>query len=908
MSKIDEKYIENLQAFTSALNEIVEMMKEQQKTDKSDVVNEALKNIPDNLHLIVENLKEINSRSKNIKTDTSNILKEVQDLKKSRETGMFGKIEDGNNKKKIVDGVKAVILIAGGVLAMGMAFKIVGKVDFTSVVALSAAMLMSALTVKKIYDIKGLTFKTAGMVVLTMIAISAGLFASALILKHFPAFGLLQGLSIFVVAASIGIATWVLMKAVGKVDLKKNWANILLLPVMLPLIALGIFLAGNILKDVQPFSLKQALSVAMLGVAIGVATFAISFALKGLKNVTWKELLTLPLTIPLIAGGVVLASIIFQAFVPLKNPLQLLLGSAVIGLSMLIFAPTVYILGKLGFGQMIVGAIALNFLALSMVGVAWIFQLLPDSMKYPSLKWSLSTGIGMLAFLPTLVAVGLIAATGVGALVVGLGLVALPLIALSMVAVSQILQLGSWDKHPSIGWSIAVGGSLIAFAAASILSAPAALLSGVMSFLTGEDPLVKIANSMVTVSWILQKGKWNTGYPTKDWAEGVGISLFMFASAYAVITAIEGFNSVLSFVTGKKSQSFNQFVISAAITMLTARDLLNIGDWKNAKYPSKDYAEGVGGFLLEMAKSYAIVTAIEGFNKIISFLGGGGGTGFNQFVTDAANTMITARDIISGSNWTGLQYPDKKYSEGVGGFLIAMAQAYKTFNSMGFFSLIGTLFGAKKVPLDVFVKDASNAIMFASKILAGGTYGNLPNKVYTQNFADFITKMGDVVNNYNVDISDLNSFVVGMRLLLPILSQIATTSQMPINDIFIQSLTKLRIQLNSLPDKSKQIRELAASFRELSESLRGVKTLENFKISYEIYGDDSDLLGKITKVFYNKPGNKEISKAPLNKAETKKKEDEKTEKFYQDVSSIRSMLSQLVDNMDTPQQTGNFYK
>ena len=73
MSKIDEKYIENLQAFTSALNEIVEMMKEQQKTDKSDVVNEALKNIPDNLHLIVENLKEINARSKNIKTDTSNI-------------------------------------------------------------------------------------------------------------------------------------------------------------------------------------------------------------------------------------------------------------------------------------------------------------------------------------------------------------------------------------------------------------------------------------------------------------------------------------------------------------------------------------------------------------------------------------------------------------------------------------------------------------------------------------------------------------------------------------------------------------------------------------------------------------------------------------------------------------------
>ena len=61
-----------------------------------------------------------------------------------------------NLKNKIVDGIKVVILIAAGVLALGLAFKIIGKVDFLSVMALSAAMYVISNTFSKISSIKNL--------------------------------------------------------------------------------------------------------------------------------------------------------------------------------------------------------------------------------------------------------------------------------------------------------------------------------------------------------------------------------------------------------------------------------------------------------------------------------------------------------------------------------------------------------------------------------------------------------------------------------------------------------------------------------------------------------------------------------------------------------------------------------
>ena len=59
-------------------------------------------------------------------------------------------------KSKIKDGIQTVILIAGGVLAIGLAFKLIGQVDFLSVISLSMGILYVSLAFAEIAKIKDL--------------------------------------------------------------------------------------------------------------------------------------------------------------------------------------------------------------------------------------------------------------------------------------------------------------------------------------------------------------------------------------------------------------------------------------------------------------------------------------------------------------------------------------------------------------------------------------------------------------------------------------------------------------------------------------------------------------------------------------------------------------------------------
>ena len=118
MSKIDDRYITALESFTGALDEIVRTLKEQQDTGKADVVNEMLTNINGGLQQVVADLKKVNDGIIDLKKDNQEILAKLETIKQQKQpTGPIEQIEDPKNKNKIVDGIKMVMLIAGGVLA-----------------------------------------------------------------------------------------------------------------------------------------------------------------------------------------------------------------------------------------------------------------------------------------------------------------------------------------------------------------------------------------------------------------------------------------------------------------------------------------------------------------------------------------------------------------------------------------------------------------------------------------------------------------------------------------------------------------------------------------------------------------------------------------------------------------------
>ena len=81
MSKIDEKYIEALSTFTFSLEQIVETLKEQQKANNADTVNDFLKAPMDNLVEVVKDLKKVTIKGfAKVNTDNKEILKKIESI------------------------------------------------------------------------------------------------------------------------------------------------------------------------------------------------------------------------------------------------------------------------------------------------------------------------------------------------------------------------------------------------------------------------------------------------------------------------------------------------------------------------------------------------------------------------------------------------------------------------------------------------------------------------------------------------------------------------------------------------------------------------------------------------------------------------------------------------------------
>jgi hypothetical protein len=149
---MDTKILNALNDITIGLEELANALKS--KKESSSNTAQILQSA--NLGKQIESIK-IGLSS--IKKDTEKIIKNQETLlniskEKKSKSSLFETA--GDNKNKIKDGVSSVLLIAAGVLAIGMAFKLIGDVDFFSVIALSIALPLVAMSFVKISEMKGL--------------------------------------------------------------------------------------------------------------------------------------------------------------------------------------------------------------------------------------------------------------------------------------------------------------------------------------------------------------------------------------------------------------------------------------------------------------------------------------------------------------------------------------------------------------------------------------------------------------------------------------------------------------------------------------------------------------------------------------------------------------------------------
>ena len=414
---MDKKEIDAFNNLSLAIDYLAQVLGESKKDDdsKTGFFNKMFtstgKNINTQLKSITSSIKELSDDSKKILSNQKELLKIAKETKQTKEQGVIGTLGEGKAKTKIKDGVKTIILIAGGVLAIGAAFKLIGSVDFASVIALSISLPLIAYAFEKISNIKGLTWKSVAMSSMVIVAASAALLASSLILSRVSNVGTEQLITTIGIAAAFGIMGYGLSKltsGIKGIDAK----GLILLPLVLVTASLAIALSSSILNGVVP--IQDILPKFITAVAISAVFVVIAYALKpilsSVKDINVGKLVLLPFILVTMSLALVGSSYVLQYMKPIDNgvlwsivktSLALSISFVALGIAIAIISriisPTQALQGGLSIVIM-AGALALSSYLIS----------LGTYENYPSPAFALGFGLSMLLLTIPIIALGMV--------------------------------------------------------------------------------------------------------------------------------------------------------------------------------------------------------------------------------------------------------------------------------------------------------------------------------------------------------------------------------------------------------------------------------------------------------------------------------------------------------------------
>lgn len=718
MSNIDKKFVDNLSDFSKSLEELVKLLQDQIKNKSTDTVTKMLEKMDDKLTTVVTELKAVRKEAKEIKRDTGDILKAVKEMKSTKKDGVSSDL-GGKSPNTIAEGVKSMILIAAGVLAIGLAFKIVGKVDFLSVLALSAAIYTIALVFEKLAKIEALSIKKVTGLSIMMVIMAGAIAISGMLLNLVPNMSLMTMLSVLVVTVSMTIAFWGLSKAIHHMKLT-DMPKMLLLPMVLPLMAAGIVAAGFILQNMPDVKWEQALSAGMVGLALVPVAFAFAILVKGLKNTKPQDILMACAAIPMMALATVLAGFILGTMPEVKW--EVIVWSWATALAILPMAVLIAAFSKL---KVSIKDLAFGSIGIVMISAAIMISSLILSIgtyeKYPPAEWSLGVGLSMLLFGAAAVLVGLfITSTGPA---FWLGLVGVVALSAVVLVTSFIIGVGKYEKYPATEWTLGMGLTMLIFGTAAIVIG---LFAITPVFWLGLLGVIALAATIVEVAKIIEKGKFEK-FPSQDWAEGVGRCYLYFGLA---AIGIGLFAITPIFWIGLLG------LLAVAASIVEVDKILGKG--KFDKFPSLDWSLGVGLSMLLFSKSIMIMGIAGIFDAISSIFGVGGGD-MSKKLNPVAKSMIEVAKILNDPVWSqNMAHPSKEWSEGVGGAIAGFAEALgyiddEDIDAQTYAAMIGIVAGGLVTAAKVLQESSTPG--FWQGINEGG---NFPSKEWSEGVAKAI--------------------------------------------------------------------------------------------------------------------------------------------------------------------------
>jgi len=809
---MDEKILEALSNIGSAIEKLTESLKskDKAKSDSGKFLQSA--DLGKKLDLLSKDVKSIKSDTQQILKNQETLLKISKD--KSSKTDVIEK--SGEKKSKIKDGISTVIMIAAGVLAIGLAFKIIGQVDFLSVIALSISLPLVALAFEKIAQLKDLNKADMKNLFLVTVTMALSLTAASIIMRFMTPITQSQGLTAILIAgtfAALSFSFSHLVKGLADVKLK----DLINMPIILVAVATAITMSSWVMQAIIPISFSQGLTAILIAGTFALISFGIEKMVSGFKKVKPIDVQHLPEILITFALAITASSWIMKAIMPI---------SINQGLTAILIAGT-FALVSYGIEKIVKG--------IKNIKPADI-QYLPEVLVYFALAITLSSWI-MKAIMPISFAQGLTAIAIAATLaVMSLALpvlalavkytsikdaflmtIILPLLASAITLSSFILKSIQVIPTETL---INVAEQAIAMGVAALAIGGAAWVLSKMGFnslIQGGIAVVILAGVIMASSQLLSLGNYSK-YPTLNWAKGVGMGLVVFGAAAAVLglVAMTGIGAgVLLAGAG--------VILGLSYTMAKSSSILNSGVY--LKYPSLNWAEGVSKSMVTFGKTLSEI-GLSGIamNLIGNLLGSG--------PVDLAKKMVEVDRLFTDAGEGAFKIiPSPEWATSVT-TLLGQFASLSSMLSLGEI-LSDSFFGSVPVKLAEQVVDVSNT-------LAGGDYSKIIPLNYMQSLSSNLKVYVDLVKYIQAQQIGPLGFLESMSVTYG-LSKLAEGY-----DVLADSISKLGLSINKLDlEKLNGINRLTGSVVLLS-----LMDPDQFRIMMDTLDNKSSNLKKVIDNIY----------------------------------------------------------
>lgn len=576
-------------------------------------------------------LKSINASLKSIKKDTQEILRQQKTIQSmSQKPAVKDDKDDPMSKmptdKKKMDGLKkglgVVLLLAVAVLAIGLAFKIVGKIDVLSVIGLAIGITIVSIAFEKVAQLN-LSYKDAIRTSVVMVLIATAITASSWIMKLIIPISFTKLLTAIFISAMFVVISMkmreILTAAVlfGKMNVKPK----VLLETMVSISA-AITASSWILQLVKPVSFDQVVTAIAISVMFAIVSYSIDkMAIAALifKRFNIKPSVLLK-TLVSISAAITASSWVLQFIKPLTTE-QLITGAAISFMFFLVAMNLEKIaMGVIAFEKTKVKAKELIICLVGISAAITASSMILDLVK-PITDWNkIGTALAIAVLFAIMSYVLPELAVGVVIIEKALGKNKMFLIPLLFTSIALAIYLSSelFKKVPNIeltmiGKIFLIG---IAIAVISMVLTPAIFLLallGLKRVTTAALSIVILAGAIAAASQLMAKGKYDI-FPGWRWSVFTAIAILAYGIVGWVLSKIGG---IKDYIVGAL------IIVAMAGTIWIASKILNKGEY--TKRPDMKWVLATAAGILAyglLALAFGII-ALSGVGAV-AFLAGAG--------------------------------------------------------------------------------------------------------------------------------------------------------------------------------------------------------------------------------------------------------------------------------------------